>query len=168
MILPVTSQKKLTIVLLVLFVLIVAAATVQILNNTQDDTSADDALDPAFLFYRDLGAPFRDCGSEDLLHGFGYNKNMRECFKDAHTTCTQAKLHQKITTIEGDPIFTTLVIEGEAPRGCAVHIYTDSRDRFGSVGVSDTICYATTFDSSSGQDSLLFDECENGTQQYFY
>ena len=126
------------------------------------------SLDSAFQFYLDLGSQFKDCGNEKLEHGFGYNKEMRECFKELYSQCRLAKIYQKLITIEGDPIFTTAVVEGEAPYGCKAHVYVDSQDKFGKSGKSDTICYSVILDSSSGQESLFFDNCEDGTQRFFY
>lgn len=121
-----------------------------------------------FKLYESLDVKFRDCGNEELVYGDGYNASMRECFKEAYNECRLVKLHQKTLTIEGDPIFTTAVVEGERTRGCAVHVYIDSRDRFGQSGISDTVCYSTILDSSSGQKSLFFDICEDGTQRFLY
>ena len=124
--------------------------------------------DESFQFYRGLGSQFKDCGNEELEHGFGYNESMRECFKRSYDGCQLAKIHQKLLTVEGDPIFTTAIVEGDALRGCKAHVYVDSQDKFGKEGKSDTICYSVILDSSSGQESLFFDNCEDGTQRFFY
>lgn len=163
-----SKNRKIIAIFSVIVLILLVAITMQFNDKNNDGKTKGDAPDPAFIFYRDLGVNFRDCGSEDFKLGFGYNRDMRACFEGAYTTCTEAKLHQKIYTIEGDPIFTTLAIEGDAPRGCAVHIYIDNRDRFGPSGALDTICYTTTFDTSSGLDSILLTECEDGTERYFY
>lgn len=167
---PITNgmdKKQLTGI--IIGVLIVAAAGTAfyfgagIIGNDVSENGGE-----AFQFYRDWDSQFKDCGNEELRGGFGYNKSMRECFKEAYDGCRLAKIHQKLLTIEGDPIYTTAVVEGEAPLGCKAHVYVDSRDRFGKSGKSDTICYSVILDSSSGQESLFFDDCEDGTQRFFY
>jgi len=53
----------------------------------------------------------KECGSEENIHGKGYNKLMRECFLESYKTCSQAKVNSKKITIEGDPIITTAIIK---------------------------------------------------------
>ena len=161
------NKKQLTgIVTGVLFIAAAGAAFYFGISFFDDDKSL--GVDDAFQFYVNLGSQFKDCGNEKLEHGLGYNKSMRECFKELYSQCRSAKIHQKLVTVEGDPIFTTAVVEGEAPYGCKAHVYVDSRDKFGKSGKSDTICYSVILDSSSGQESLFFDNCEDGTQRFFY
>ena len=160
------NKKQIAVLILGTLVLGVMGITLYLGPHITLDLSGEG--DKAFLFYRDLGIQFKDCGNEELEHGFGYNESMRKCFIKAYSDCRLAKIHQKLLTVEGDPIFTTAVVEGEAPKGCKAHIYVDSRDTYGKFGESDTICYSVILDSSSGQESLFFDSCEDGTQQFLY
>ncbi|MDP6586209.1 MAG: hypothetical protein QF535_16280, partial [Anaerolineales bacterium] len=87
---------------------------------------------------------------------------------DAFRECRLAKMEQTSITIEGDPIITTVVIEGEEPRGCMVRVHTDSRDNFGFFGIIDTKCYRVTLDTKTGRDAIFFEECLDGTQKFLY
>ena len=161
------NKKQLAGIVVGVLIVVTAGAAFYFGVSFFDDRASENKAD-AFQFYANLGSQFKDCGNEKLEYGFGYNKSMRECFKELHSQCRLAKIHQKLVTIEGDPIFTTAVVEGEAPYGCKAHVYVDSRDKFGKSGISDTICYSVILDSSSGQESLFFDNCEDGTQRFFY
>jgi len=160
-----TSDQKIVVFSVIAFVIIggVVSAVILFLTQNQEDTR-----DPAETFYVELAPKFRDCGSERIEHGVGENERMRKCFIEAYEMCDPVKMHQQLITVEGDPIFTTVTIEGKQPRGCAAHMYIDNRDRFGAAGIVDTMCYFAILDSSSGQHSLFFDECEDRTQRFLY
>ncbi len=105
-----------------------------------------------------------DCGYEENIHGLGYNFSIRQCFLDNFKACSLAKISQKRYTIEGDPVIYTAVIEGFYNDQCNIHVYRDSKDRYGYYGKSDTICTGAELIDDSGRQekSLILSNCRNG------
>lgn len=81
------------------------------------------------------------------------------CFIESYQNCMPAKIHQTRYTVEGDPISTTAIIEKTDPsKECGIHVYYDSKDRFGFQGKYDSLCsnmYAAE------QFSWIINQCEN-------
>ena len=76
------------------------------------------------------------CGRETNVHGSGYDSAARGCLWDAWQNRSAAGLVITVHTVEGDPIAYTLRVRP----GPVVDVTVDSRDRFGSPGVTRTTC----------------------------
>ena len=108
----------------------------------------------------------KDCGSEENVYGKGYDPAIRKCFFESFKVCEPAKIYQNIYTIEGDPIMTTAIIEGKKDGRCKVHVYIDSRDKFGFYGKYDTLCYTVNLDKRNERIYLIINDCKNDKQSY--
>ena len=108
----------------------------------------------------------KDCGSEENVHGQGYDPSIRDCFYEAFQICEPAKIYQKIYTIEGDPFETTAIIVGKENNRCKVHVYVDSRDNFGFYGKYDMSCYNVQLDERNDRNFLIIDECDSNRSSY--
>lgn len=161
-------NKKEILILTIVAILFITATSFIYIAKTNPSLTLTDTTSEEYLFYKNLDEKFKDCGSEELAHGEGYNEKMRECFNDMYKSCTLSKIHQKLVTIEGDPIFTTVVIEGEKENGCLAHVYVSSFDNYGKRGKYNTQCYSAKIDTSTGQKSLIFDDCSGGTKHLLY
>ncbi|MDI1450318.1 hypothetical protein [Polyangium sp. 6x1] len=84
------------------------------------------------------------CGRETNVHGSGYDAAARSCLWDAWRNGSAAGLVITMHTVEGDPITYTLRVRP----GPVVDVTVDSRDRFGSPGVTRATC--RTLEKSAG------------------
>ena len=109
----------------------------------------------------------KNCGSEENTRSGGYNSSIRDCFYESYQVCVSAKIYKKAFTIEGDPIMTTMVIEGRENNLCKLHVYVDSRDNFGFYGKYNTICYNAFLNNGADRRNLVVDSCDNGKKIYF-
>lgn len=108
---------------------------------------------------------FKDCGSEEIRLGKSLNTTIRDCIIKSFQECLPAKINQTIYTIEGDPIITTLIINGFKYEKCEVHVYFDSKDTFGFYGKKEYICYNMTYDTRFGVSKrkvIRISNCESG------
>ncbi|UQA59277.1 DUF4362 domain-containing protein [Polyangium aurulentum] len=78
------------------------------------------------------------CGKEENVHGQGHNAAARECFWNAYQTNKPAELVIVVYTIEGDPITHALLMRSPS----SIEVVRDSKDRFGSPGVTRSTCTA--------------------------
>jgi hypothetical protein len=131
-------------------------------------TTEEDKIDPVVSFFNNLPPQIKNCGVERNILGVGYNPSMRDCFVDAYRVCDSVKIQQELQRKDQSPIFTAVVIEGREARGCKAHFYTNELSPFGADRLSDTICFDVSTDLSSGQNSLLFNQCEDRTQRFLY
>lgn len=161
-------NKKQIVIIVSIFIVFLLAVGFIIFKKQGEVPVVKDTTNDQFVFYKNLDGKYRDCGSEELSHGYGYNKDMRECFVSALDRCSFSKMHQKLVTVEGDPIFTTVVIDGEKDKGCSVLMYMDSFNLSGGRSQYNTECYSSEVSTDSGQESILFGQCTNGTQHFFY
>jgi hypothetical protein len=76
------------------------------------------------------------CGKEVDVHGQGYDAAARECLWKAYQSSQPAELVITVHTIEGDPITTALRVRSPS----AIDVVRDSKDRFGSPGVTRSTC----------------------------
>ncbi|HVK63473.1 MAG TPA: hypothetical protein VM694_03305 [Polyangium sp.] len=86
------------------------------------------------------------CGRETNVHGTGYDAAARACLWDAWLNGGAAGLMITMHTVEGDPISYMLRVRP----GRVVDVTEDSRDRFGSPGVTRTTCRTLEKRAGSG------------------
>ena len=117
-------------------------------------------------FYENLPGKYADCGNEIYMHSQrDRNLDMRTCFERAFQECMPAKLHKTGYTMEGDPVMTTILIEGKRQRSCIVRVHVNSRDRFGEMGSFQTICRNVTIRKMPSI-YLYLSRCENGQDRW--
>ena len=80
--------------------------------------------------------PFITCGTEVNRHSQGRDAAARDCFWRAYLDRRPASFTTTAYTIEGDPITHALTLE---PTG-AFQVVVDSKDRFGTSGISHHTC----------------------------
>lgn len=106
-----------------------------------------------------------DCGIEDNQHGVGYNKEARDCFFNAYSTCTPAKFNGTSYSIEGGRFISTLTITEEKDGKCEVFKELDASDYWALGKELDGYCYgleSTNILSPKDKNQLFFElkECD--------
>ncbi|MDC3955961.1 DUF4362 domain-containing protein [Polyangium jinanense] len=110
----------------------------------EGDTRSTSVVEPGLMPSESDGAS--SCGRETNVHGSGYDAAARSCLWDAWRNGSTAGLVITMHTVEGDPITYTLRVRP----GPVVDVTEDSRDRFGSPGVTRTSCKSLEKRSGTG------------------
>ncbi|MFQ5946360.1 MAG: hypothetical protein ACE5NC_08940 [Anaerolineae bacterium] len=110
-----------------------------------------------------------DCGVEDNQHGDGYNKQARDCFFEAYSTCTPATFVGTRYSIEGGRFISTLTITGEKDGKCEIFKELDASDYWALGKKLDGYCYGLeSVDILSPEDKnqLFFElkECDDSLE----
>lgn len=85
------------------------------------------------------------------------------CFAEAFDKCEQATIQHKIYSVEGDPVTTTASIVKSNLSECNIHVYYDSKDRFGMMGKYESICHNLKPETKN---IWIIDGCENNKNSF--
>ncbi len=143
-------------------VLLIAAGAYFLLTQkqeTQKTTDANNVTNTSVI----------DCGVEDNQHGVGYNKQARDCFFEAYSTCTPAKFVGTNYSIEGGRFISTLSITGVKDGKCEIFKELDASDYWALGKKLNGYCYgleSTDILSPEGKNQLFFDlkECDSSLE----
>ena len=127
-------------------------------------------------FYQGLSSEYADCGSEiTRATPRQRNPDMRLCFETAFLECRPAKMHKTAYTVEGDPIMTTVLVEGmtavlvegERLHSCPVTVHYNSRDNFGEKRSFQTTCRKVVYRQGESE-FLAFSQCDDGQDRKLF
>ena len=110
-----------------------------------------------------------NCGVEDNQHGVGYDKQARDCFFEAYSTCTPAKFVGTRYSIEGGKFISTLTITGEEDGKCEIFKELDASDYWALGKNLSGYCYgleSTDILSPRDEKQLFFElkECDDSLE----
>jgi len=102
------------------------------------------------------GPEIKDCGSAFSQKGGNTDNVDRECFFEAYSTCTPAKLYHEVIDPDNHTIKTTVVIDTKESDKCRIKVQVDNKFTF----PENDVYYCYNISKTEFNDySIQIDEC---------